>query len=276
MPNHQKLVALCLAVFSSCASTQAVVRQPDNVFAWKDYWLAHYQDELKQASAEATVPLVRPASSAPGASRIVVLVPGISIGREMFEPMAARLRRDGFSVVTWEHPALISTGIATAAKHLAAFVEQLRSENGGRRVNLVAECTGGVAARFYLQELGGDAAVERLVTFVSPHHGTAPALIAAGVTSWQGLRDLERGSEFMSVVNARPLPSQVQVTSIYSCDDALLMPRDTAVLEGARNIELCRGPRAYGHFDGFWDTTIYGHIVEALQTGEPRTESAQR
>lgn len=268
---NRTLLVLCLAVGSSCASTQAVVRQPDNVFAWKDYWLTHYRTELDRASSEAANQDV----SAKGAGRVVVLVPGISIGPEMFEPMAARLKRDGFRVVTWEPPALISTGIAPAAKHLAAFVERVRAENGGQRVELVAECTGGVAARYYLQELNGGAAVEHLVTFVSPHHGTAPALIAAGVTSWQGLRDLERGSEFMAVVNARPLPAETQVTSIYSCDDALLMPHNTAVLEGARNVELCNGPRSYGHFDGFWDATLYGHIVEGLLVG-PGVESAQR
>ncbi|MBL8914057.1 MAG: hypothetical protein JNM17_25355 [Archangium sp.] len=267
-----------LALLSSCASTQAVIRQPDNVFAWKDYWLAHYDHELSAAREAVTrEAAVRPVAAARGAGRVVVLVPGISIGREMFAPMAARLERDGFRVVIWEDPALISTGIARAANDLARFVARVRAENGGRRVDLVAECTGGVAARFYLQELDGAASVEHLVTFVSPHHGTVPALIAAGVTSWQGLEDLERGSAFMQVVNARPLPKQTQVTSIYSCDDALLMPRDTAALEGARNVELCGGPRAYGHFDGFWDATIYGHIVESLQaSGAVGTESAQR
>lgn len=249
------------------------MRQPDNVFAWKDYWLAHYESQLKKASA---APLAAPSGSAPGQGRVVVLVPGISIGREMFAPMEARLERDGFRVFVWEEPTLISTGIARAARHLATFIDRIRAQNAGQRVDLVAECTGGVAARYYLQELGGSAAVEHLVTFVSPHHGTVPALLAAGVTTWQGLEDLQRGSDFMNVVNARPLPSETSVTSIYSCDDALLVPRDTARLDGARNIELCGGPRAYGHFDGFWDETIYAHVLEGLAASAPRPESARR
>lgn len=265
-----RALLLALVCTTGCASTQAVIRQPDNVFAWKDYWLSHYADELSRAShsIDATAPRVD--------GRIVILVPGISIGREMFAPMQARLERDGFRVFIWEDPALISTGIALAANDLSAFVERVRRENGGQRVDLVAECTGGVAARYYLQELGGSAAVDHLVTFVSPHHGTVPALLAAGVTTWQGLKDLQRGSDFMNVVNARPLPSETAVTSIYSCDDALLMPRETAVLEGARNIELCRGARSYGHFDGFWDETIYGHILTGLAVPTSRLESARR
>ena len=51
------------------------------------------------------------------------------------------------------------------------MVERVRDESGQDRIDILAECTGGVIARHYIQSLGGDEYVRRMVTFVSPQNG---------------------------------------------------------------------------------------------------------
>jgi hypothetical protein len=42
----------------------------------------------------------------------------------------------------------------------------------------------------------------------------------------------------------------------------LLMPRRTAAVSGAINVEFRDHP--LGHFDGFWDPLVYDRILAAL------------
>ncbi len=247
------LVVMALGL-AGCAGGAGVVKNPASPRAWEGYWLAQYRAELNP------VPPGEP--RALGGGRTVLLVPGLTISKEMFAPMAERLRRDGFHPVLYEDPTLLSTGIVPAAKRLGLAVEALVAQTGEDRIDVVAECVGGVTSRYYLQMLGGDRRIAHLVTFVSPHHGSWPAAIAASVTGWPGMNDIRRHSALLQSVDARPVPATVSFTSIYSCSDGYLFPRDTAVVKGAVNVALCDRP--VGHFDGFWDAAVYQHIVEGL------------
>jgi len=249
-------VMLGAALATGCAGAGPVLRNPASPTAWRGYWLEQHRAELAQATT--------PGAARPlGHGRTVLLVPGMTIAAELFAPMAERLRRDGFNPVVYEDPALLTTGIEPAAKRLAARIEALVAETGEDRIDVVAQCVGGVTARYYVQRLGGDRRVDHLVTFVSPHHGSLPAVVAADVTGWQGMRDIRRDSALLQAVDAAPFPASVAFTSIYSCHDELLLPRDTAAVKGAVNVELCER-RPIGHFDGFWDPGVYQRIVHGL------------
>lgn len=250
---NRTLLVLSIAVMSSAC---AVVRAPTSPQAWKAHWLDQHRASLRvDVSAEPARPV--------GEGRVVILVPGMTISAEFFAPMAERLRRDGYRPIMVEDPALLTTGIEPAARRLAAKVEEVLATTGADSVDIVAECVGGVTSRFYVQQLGGARRVRHLVTFVSPHHGSLPAAFVANFTQWPGMHDITLNSELLSSLDRTPFPAGVAFTSIYSCSDGYLVPRDTAAVRGATNVELC-GPRAVGHFDGFWDAEIYGHIVEGL------------
>jgi hypothetical protein len=196
----------------------------------------------------------------------VLLVPGMTIGEEFFEPMKARLERDGYRPVLYEDPDLLTTGVVAAAKRLKTKVDALTQQTGEEKIDIVAECVGGVTARAYVAIFGGDQKVEHLVTFVSPHHGSMPASMGAAFTGWQGLRDIRRGSPLIQVLDAHPVSRSVRFTSIYSCDDGYLWPASTARVDGADNVEVCDG--RVGHFDGFWDPGVYRTIVAALAASQ--------
>lgn len=226
---------------------------------WGDVFLAKYSDELVLNDLEpGPTPLEQP--------RVVLLITGVTIPAAWFEPMVARLERDGFVPVVYEPPELLSGDLFENAERLADVIDQVRAEHGVDTIDILAECTGGLIARHYVQSLGGAPHVSRLVTFISPQHGLPKAPWAQDIVGWPALDDLTPGSEFLSAVNDAPLPEGLPITSIYSCTDEYIQPYETSIIPGARNIGLCDGE--VGHFQFFYDPAIYlvmhGALVEPL------------
>jgi MYXO-CTERM domain-containing protein len=195
----------------------------------------------------------------------------VTIPAEWFDPIVARLERDGFRPVVYEPPELLSYDLFEASHDLAEVVERVRAESGQEKIDILAECTGGVIARYYIQSLGGDELVDRMVTFVSPQNGIPKAAWAAKIAGWPALDDLTPGSAFLEAVNSEPLPASVRFTSIYTCTDEYIQPYTTSIIEGANNIGLCDG-EFVGHFQTFYDPEIYlimhGALIEGLDQSE--------
>ncbi len=233
-----------------------------SVYFWSEVYLNKYADKLTVGDLEeGPEPLKTP--------RVVLLITGVTIAAEWFDPIVARLERDGFKPVVYEPPALLSGDLFQATYDLAEVVEQVRADSGQEKIDILAECTGGVVARHYIQSHGGDELVARLVTFVSPHKGIDKAPWAALIAGWPALYDLSPGSAFLNAVNSVPLPENVPFTSIYTCTDEYIRPIQTSIVEGANNIGLCDG--FVGHFQTFYDPEIYLIMHGALTepTGIP-------
>jgi triacylglycerol lipase len=191
-----------------------------------------------------------------------VLITGVTIRAAWLDPIVARLERDGFVPVVYEPPALLSGDLSQAAQDLSSVVDRVRANSGLDKIDILAECTGGVIARYYIQSLGGDQFVSRLVTFVSPQHGLSIAPLAASLVGWPALHDLSPGSDFLNAVNGAALPPGVAVTSIYTCTDEYIQPYQTSIIPGATNIGLCDG--FVGHFQTMYDPSIYLIMHDAL------------
>jgi hypothetical protein len=252
--------ALALSVvFASVACSELPDGDITDPQTWGDYFLEKYQDELVIGELEAgPTPLEEP--------RVVLLITGVTIPGEWFEPMKARLERDGFIPVVYEPPDLLSGDLFYNSELLADVVDQVRADTGADKIDILAECTGGLIARHYIQSLGGDQYVSRMVTFISPQHGVDKAPLAADVAGWPALYDLSPGSDFLEAVNNAPLPTNVPFTSIYTCTDEYIQPYETSIIPGAKNIGLCEG--FVGHFQFFYDPAIYlimhGALTESL------------
>jgi triacylglycerol lipase len=250
-----RTILASLALASAAACTDLPAGDLKSPYTWGAYFLAKYADELVVGELEpGPAPLDEP--------RTVLLITGVTIPAAWFDPIVARLERDGFRPVIWEPPALLSYSLFQASHDLAAVVAQVRAETGQDKIDILAECTGGVIARHYIQSLGGDAYVSRLVTFVSPQHGVAKAPWAYKIAGWPALRDLSPGSAFLNAVNSVPLPAGVPVTSIYTCSDEYIRPYTTSIIPGATNIGLC--DEFVGHFQTFYDPDIYLIMHAAL------------
>jgi hypothetical protein len=232
-------------------------------YFWANVYLAKYATQRKAFNEHieaGPAPLAKP--------RTVVLVTGVTIKAAWLDGIAARLKRDGFHTVMYEPPALLSGDLFQASKDLGAFVERVQQESGDDKVDILAECTGGLIARYYLQSLGGEAHVSRLVTFVSPQQGIGPVPIVALMTGWRALYDLSPGSRFLHALNDAPLSKQVPITSIYTCTDEYIKPYTTSFIPGATNVNIC-GRGFVGHFQTMYDPSIYLMMHDALVADVP-------
>jgi triacylglycerol lipase len=223
---------------------------------WADLYLAKYATQRQYALDH-----IEPGPTPLAQPRAVLLITGVTIKAEWFDPIVARLKRDGFNPVVYEPDALLTGDLFTEAQKLDTIVEQVRQQSGQAKIDILAECTGGVIARHYVQSLGGDQKVSRLVTFVSPQAGIAAVPLVAKITGWPALYDLSPGSDFLNAVDS--LTPNVPMTSIYTCTDEYIQPYQSSIVPGATNIGLC-GHGFVGHFQTFYDPSIYLIMHDAL------------
>ena len=167
--TSEELVACGWLAGGDCAHVPAGDwRSPE---LWADLYLAKYAAQRKRFNEN-----IEPGPKPLDKPRTVVLVTGVTIRAEWFDGIAARLRRDGFKTVVYEPPHLLTGDLFQASKELGAFVERVQRDSGDEKVDILAECTGGLISRHYVQSLGGDRHVSRVVTFVSPQHGIGVVL----------------------------------------------------------------------------------------------------
>ncbi len=150
---------------------------------------------------------------------VVVLVHGFLASAGVFRPLRARLEREtGARVATFTHAPGVR--IRTIAKRLARLVERLPRT---ARVTVVGHSIGGLAARWYVQELGGHARVAQTISLASPFGGidVPPLLVGA---------DLRAQSAVLARLRARAHVHDVPHTSVVGAEDTLVEGIETASL----------------------------------------------
>lgn len=124
------------------------------------------------------------------------------------------------------------------AARLQAFVAEVIAANGlddAAKVDLVAHSQGGIASRLALEAPDFAARVATLVTLGTPHAGTYVARFTA---TRQG-SDLRRGSPVFARLAAQlPWRGPVRLVAFWSASDLLVLPAESAAVEGAENVEL--------------------------------------
>lgn len=227
------------------------------------------------ASEPAAVPAAEDAAERADASaNPVIIVGGLSGFALVYEPLAARLRGDGFRPFIYELPGLGFGDIPTSARAFAGYVDQVRAVTGAAKVDVVAHSQGGLVARYYLKRLNGTGAVGRYVSLGTPEQGTYVANIltfiglgsCAGVVSCQ---QMTIGSDFVADLNAGDdTPGAVRYTTVRTWQDELVRPVDNAALaDGATNalIQAWCPLRLVGHLGLALDGTTYTVIRQALR-----------
>jgi len=137
-------------------------------------------------------------SAGPGRTRPVILIHGYGHNRSCFLPLELYLRAVGFDRIfpfTYSSP----DNIEQVAGALKDFIEQVRSScaSGRHTVDLVAHSLGGLAARVYLQDLGGARHVDQCLTLATPHYGTYSSYWTPTAIG----RQMRPESEFMARLN---------------------------------------------------------------------------
>ena len=195
---------------------------------------------------------------------------GISIA---YEPIAARLRADGFRVSIYQLPGLGFGDIRESARALASYVDQIRATTGAAKVDLVTHSEGGLVSRWYVKFLGGTGKVDHYISLGSPQQGTYVANILqfVGLGSCAGIvpcQQMSIGSDFLTGLNGGDeTPGAVRWTTVRTWQDELVRPVGNAALaDGATNvlIQSWCPLRVVGHLGLVLDGTTYTVVRQAL------------
>ncbi|TWF78416.1 alpha/beta hydrolase family protein [Pseudonocardia hierapolitana] len=151
----------------------------------------------------------------------ILLLHGIMDNRSVFTVFRRSLRRRGFGVVHAVNYSVFTEDIRTAAHRLHRQVDELRELAGAERIHIVGHSLGGMIARYYVQRMGGSAAVDTLVTLGSPHGGT----LAAHLLPTPLARQLRPGSDVIAEL-AQPAPGcHTRFLVVWSRMDQMVLPQ---------------------------------------------------
>lgn len=150
--------------------------------------------------------------------RTVVVVHGLAANRSTLFPLAAYLRLQGHrQVLSFNYPA--RQGVERSARQLK---EYLRQHVRGGRIDLVGHSLGGLVARVYIEQLGGDRRVDRCITLAAPHQGTYNAY---WLWSRVGTQLRPDSALFQRLSASEAAPTGVRYLSLVGGADNLVIPR---------------------------------------------------
>jgi triacylglycerol lipase len=164
----------------------------------------------------------------------VVFIHGIDDASARMRPLDRHLRACGWDTHNVELvPNSGAVGLEELARQVSSFVDsRLGSQQA---VDLVGFSMGGIVARHYVQRLGGQRRVQRLVTISSPHRGTW----AAFCRNSAGARQMRPRSDFLRDLDRdRHLLSSIRFTSLWTPFDLMILPADSSVLPEARCVRV--------------------------------------
>jgi hypothetical protein len=189
----------------------------------------------------------------------VVLVHGAGHNPSAWTTLGDRLEAAGFLDLHG-----VAYGIGAGVPAIAAAIEA-RVDDALRRsrapyVHVVAHSLGGVATRYWHDELGGRLRAGAIVTLGAPLAGTPWARL--GLTS--GVRELAPGSRLLSGLGARGGDYR-NWTTVGAAMDAVV-PRGRAHLRTSRHVDI----RALGHLGLLTSGVAGGWVCAALLEAEDR------
>ena len=178
-----------------------------------------------------------PAQDRPGP---VILVPGYGGSTGALDVLASRIRATGRTATVLQLPGT-GTGslLADAALLNAAVDADLRQ--GAPSVDVIGYSAGGVVALIWARRDDGVASARRVITLGSPFHGTRLASTAEAMVPGAcpaACQQLVPGSQLLDsldVANPAGLPRWM---SVWTTDDQVVTPPDSATLPGAIDVRL--------------------------------------
>lgn len=124
----------------------------------------------------------------------------------------------------------------TSAAGLGDFVNDVRSQTGSDKVNIVNHSMGGLVSRWYVKELDGQQYVENWASLAGANHGTDFANTCSAFASCQ---EMVPGSDFETQLNSGDeTPGDTGYATWYSPCDGVIIPFESTAVEGAQNTEV--------------------------------------
>ena len=172
--------------------------------------------------------------------RPVVFVHGLGGARGNFLPMRSYFRvmgRGRTYAVGFE----AGVPVEALAARLADYLREVIAANGlgeGRVIDVVAHSMGGVVTRLALEDPSLAERVATVVTLGTPHHGTWAARYAGSDPAVQLRPDAPAVERLRAQWEGRATRSLPRLVCVWSRADVLMLPAETARVEGAECVEL--------------------------------------
>jgi triacylglycerol lipase len=200
----------------------------------------------------------------------VLLVPGYGGGTGDLAQLAERLAAAGRKATIVPLPGDGTGDLDAQAAALDTAVDAALASGGAPAVDVVGYSAGGVVARIWARDHDGAARARRIVTLGSPNHGTDLAAVAGLLAPGAcppACQQMAPGSDVISRLNAGDeTPDGPEWISIWTSQDEVVSPPDTAHLQGARNVvvqRICPG-RAVDHGQLPTDAVVDALVLRAV------------
>lgn len=176
-----------------------------------------------------------------------LLLPGMGWNASSLTFLATFLRHRGWDWVWPVGPSRSAHTLAERGAELAKRIQELREASGNDQVDVVAFSSGGLEIAWAIRhDPAARAAVRRLVTLATPWQGTKMASFGRSTA----MRQIRYGSPVLDGL----WPTATEVVCIWSRDDVLVVPADSAAppgpatdvcIEAAGHLELLTSARAF-------------------------------
>jgi pimeloyl-ACP methyl ester carboxylesterase len=209
----------------------------------------------------------------------VLLVSGYGGSTGSLDPVRRTLEAAGRDVVVVDPVGRGTGDIRAQARSLADQADAALSRFGASSVDVVGYSAGGVVARSWVRDFGGDSVARRVLSVGSPQHGTSLAELAVGVAGScpPACRQLAPDSELMRTLNAGDeTPPGPVFVSVWSTADRTVVPPESARLAGALGFPVqavCPSART-SHGDLPTDPVVTAALATTLGTAAPTRPSS--
>jgi triacylglycerol lipase len=176
----------------------------------------------------------------PGRPGAVLLVPGYGGSTASMDVMAARIRQTGRTATVVQLAGNGTGDLMVQASVLDGYVNKALSAGSGP-VTVIGYSAGGVVAWLWDVNYDGAARASRIITLGSPMHGAQLAALGAAVDPGVcpvACQQLVPGSALLTQLQQSPRQDRPPWLSLWSTDDQVVQPPDSARLPGAVNVPL--------------------------------------
>ena len=174
-----------------------------------------------------------PTASPAPRTRRAVLVHGFLENGSNYKLLKTRLESAGIQCLI---PHLVPCDGRGGLERLAAGLQHDIDTAFGpdQPITIVGFSTGGLVARYYLQNLGGAARCEQLLTVATPHHGTD----SANYYPTLGAEQMRPGSRFLTdIAKSQGKLGKMRVVSYRTHFDMVIYPPESSLWDRAENVE---------------------------------------
>jgi triacylglycerol lipase len=204
----------------------------------------------------------------------VLLVPGYGGSAASLADLAGSLRAAGKDVTLVALPGGGVGDLRLQARALERAARDATARTGAPSVDVVGYSAGGVVARVWVRDYGGQALARRVLTLGSPHHGTELADLGSLVAGEcpAACQQLGSRSGLLASLNASPSATGPRFVSIWTTADDVVLPPDSSRLPGALNLPVqgvCRSSRVR-HAGLPGDPVVQAMVAAELAPGPPR------